>query len=350
MQDIAAKAQVSIGTVSRVLNGKPDVTADLAERVMRTAQAMGYGIRNGERQNSKRQRNLGSIGYIVDSINETSIATEPFQQHFIAGIEQTITERGGHLIFSTCRNEILKDAVPAMVVENLVSGVILKACNETSADWVQKISHLIPLVLLMHRDIWNPLPSVMCDNRGAVFQALRHLRDLGHTKVGFFYENDAPKVISPHHEERLEAFLKYAPLLGMELRPEYVQAPSRNVAKGEDVPEVAQAALKNFLALGKQRPTAILGAADVYALSLIRQADKFGLKLPRDLSLIGIMNTDACEFSAPALTSVSLSEEEVGRAAVDLLEERIEQPFASVREVIVGAHLVERGSCAKPPF
>ncbi len=349
MQDIAAQAQVSIGTVSRVLNGKPDVTAELAERVMRTAHAMGYGIRNSERQSSKRPGNLANIGYVVDAINESSIAKEPFQQNFLSGIEQTVTERGGHLLFSTCRNEVTKDALPAMIVENLVSGIILKASIDTPEAWIKKISDLIPVVLLMHRSIEHPLPSVMCDNRGAVFQSLRRLQDLGHTKIGFFFEDEnSPSRKSLHHEERLDAFLKYAPLLGLNIRQEYVQGPSRNFAKGEDLNDVAHTALKNFLALGDQRPTAVICAADIYALTMIGVAKSHGLELPRDLSLIAMMNTQACEFSSPALSSVSLSEEEIGRAAVDLLEELIDRPLASVREVTIGTHLVERCSCAKP--
>lgn len=348
MQDIAARAQVSIGTVSRVLNGKPDVTAELAERVMRTAQAMGYGIRNSGKRGAKRPRDFGSIGYIVDA--ELSVTADPFQQHFLSGIEQTVTERGGHLVFSACRNEIINDAIPPMIVENLVSGIILKASHETPAAWIQKISNLIPVVLLMHRSIERPLPSVTCDNRGAVYQTLRRLKELGHTKVGFFYEDEAsPNRLSPHHEERLEAFRKYAPLLGLSMRPEYVQGPKRDIARGEDLAAVAHQAVKSFLALGDERPTAVICAADLYAMTIIRIAGSYGLELPRDLSVIGMMNNPSCEFSNPTLSSVSLSEEEIGRAAVDLLKERMERPFASVREITIGAHLIERGSCAQLP-
>lgn len=348
MQDIAARANVSIGTVSRVLNGKPDVTAELVERVMRTAQAMGYGIRNADRQASKRSRDVYSLGYIVDSANETGVTAEPFQQHFLSGIEHTVTEHGGHLVFSTCRNEILKDAIPAMITEHLVSGVILKVNNETPEDWVKKISSLIPLVLLMHRSVDTPISSVMCDNRGAVFQAMRHLRDLGHTRIGFFFENEqSPRKNSLHHDERLDAYIKCVSLMGLKFRPEYIQTPTRD-PQG-DLTGVTHEALKNYLSLDHQRPTAVVCAADVHALTLLRVAESHGLELPRDLSVVGIMNTPACDFASPALTSVALSEGEIGRAAVDLLEERIERPFASPREIIVGSHLVERGSCTKAP-
>jgi len=348
LQDIAAQAQVSIGTVSRVLNGKPDVTAELAERVMRTAQAMGYGIRNFERQASKRSRDSSRIGYVVDA--DATATSDPFQQHFLSGIEQTITERGGHVIFSTCQNEAAQDVIPSMIVKNLVSGVILKAGRLTPLDWIHKISKLVPVVLLMHRTVNHSIPAVMCDNRGAILQSLSRLQELGHSKIGFFFESESdPMRVSLHHDERLDAFVKFAPLLGLDVCPEYIQTPIRDAAKGEDLTDVTHAVLRKFLALGDKRPTAVICASDICALTMIRIAETHGLELPRDMSLIGIMNTQACEFSNPPLSSVSLFEEEIGRAAVDLLEERISRPFATVREITIATQLVERGSCTNAP-
>ena len=349
MHDIAAAAHVSIGTVSRALNGKPDVSPDLAERVTQAASSMGYCIRGTERQPSKGFHPVSNVGYIVDSANEAVVASEAFQQDFLSGVEQTVMDRGGHLIFSSCRNEILKNTVPAMIVEKLVSGVILKVNNETSESWILKISRLVPTVLLMHRSFRLPLSSVMCDNRGAVYQTLQHLRDLGHTKIGFFFENEAsPRINSMHHDERLEAFIKCSAILGLNQDAELVQSPVRDSLKNEDLSHVAGAALKQFLALKDRCPTAVVCATDTYAMALIRAAQVSGLNVPGDLSVTGIINTAPCEFSNPTLTSVSLSEVEIGRAAVDLLVDRIERPLANIREVTVGANLVARESSAPP--
>ncbi len=106
--------------------------------------------------------------------------------------------------------------------------------------------------------------------------------------------------------------------------------------------------LKNMLALGDKRPTAVIGAADVYALSLMRAATSLGLSVPRDLSVASYMNTDICEYASPPLTSVCLSAEEIGRAAVDLLESRIKAPASIVRHIVIAPRLVERLSCAPP--
>lgn len=350
LRDIAAYAQVSIGTVSRVLNGKPDVQYDLVERVTKAATEMGYDIRAPKKNLSLNAQNLGSIGYIVDPGNSSSLPSEPFQQHFLSGIEQAIVSQGGHLIFSTCRNEILKDSIPSMIQERLVSGVILKAFEETPESWIRKISDLVPTVLLMHRNYDLGLSSAMCDNHGAVYRCLQYLKEeLGHTKIGFFYENEvSPRKNSMHHDERLAAFIKYSAHFGLPILPGYIQAPSRNTARSEDLSDVASTALKNFMALGDRRPTAVIGAADIYALALMRAAQGVKVDIPGDLSVIGIMDTEACEFSNPTLTSISLSEMEIGHAAVDLLSNHIARPQAAVRMTTVGAHLVKRESCALP--
>lgn len=350
LRDIAASAQVSIGTVSRVLNGKPDVQYELVERVIKAASEMGYDIRVAKKNNSLHAHNLGSIGYIVDPGSDHTLPSEPFQQHFLSGIEQAIVNQGGHLIFSTCRNEIQNDSIPPMIQEKLVRGVILKVFEATPEPWIRKISDLIPTVLLMHRSYDLGLSSAMCDNPGAVFLCLRYLKEeLGHTKIGFFYENEvSPRKNSMHHDERLEAFVKYSAHLGLTILPGYIQAPARQAARGEDLSHVASTALKNFMELGDRRPTAVIGAADIYALALMRAAQSAKVDIPGDLSVIGIMNTDACEFSIPSLSSISLSETEIGLAAVDLLSNHIARPHAEARVTTVGAHLVRRKSCAPP--
>lgn len=108
--------------------------------------------------------------------------------------------------------------------------------------------------------------------------------------------------------------------------------------------------LKKFLSLKDRRPTALVCAADIYAFSILRSAREFGLSIPADLSVASYQNTAACEHSSPPLTSVCLSGEEIGRAAVDLLESRIKDPGLPVRHVLVAPRLIERLSCDKPPM
>lgn len=346
MGDVARRAGVSIGTVSRVLNGKTDVATELVARVQQAAEELGYRRRIGSHPGDATGRDFGTIGYLVDAPNYSGVATDPFQRGFLSGIEQGMAGVGGQVIVATVKNEIERDQIPTMVTERLVRGVIVKSGNSATDAWLQKVDQMVPLVTINHPSVYRQFPSVMCDNFGGMFQVLRYLRDLGHTRFGLIYEDEAGAPVSVHHLEREEAFLKYAPQFGCADPLAYVQKPVRQ--EGEGVEDVVATALRNFMQMGERRPTAIVATADVYAFCILRLASSFGLTIPEDMSVASFMNTEACDYSNPPLTSVSLSGEEIGAASADLLVARVRNPDALPRHVIVNTTLVRRGSCAKP--
>jgi len=346
MRDIAKEAGVSLGTVSRVLSGKQEVAPEFAQRVITVAREMGYQTRLSTRAPSPRTGGIGSIGYLLDSQEHPTVMSDPFQQHFLTGIEQKAGDLGGHVVFASVHEEAQAGIVPSIITDKVVRSVILKVTSGTSEAWIRRIQALVPTVIIMHRFADHSIPSVMCDNYGGMFSALQHLVNLGHTRIGFFSEDDG-ETTSFHHIERQGAFDLIRRKLGLDIRPGDIQTPSRNVAKGETFDAVIRKGLKNFLDQGEARPTAIVCAADVYAFGLMKALPAYGISVPTDLSLVGFMNTQMCEYSTPPLTSVTLSEGEIGRAAVDLLCQSIENPAVSPRQVVVGARVVERLSCAE---
>ncbi|EIP97632.1 transcriptional regulator [Opitutaceae bacterium TAV1] len=350
LRDVAEKADVSIGTVSRVLNGKADVAEDLAERVLLAARSLGYTRRAPAAQATVQASNdVAVIGYLVDSPNLARVTADPFLQHFLIGIEDGVNRNNGHLLFATCGEEAARGAIPAMVAENRVQGVILKPSPTTSDTWIRKLNELVPVIMLMNSSEDRSIFSVMCDNYAATYQILRYLRELGHRRIAFLSVDDLGQAPSVLHFERMDAYRKYAGSLGCVEDPAYIQVPTRDHGR-ETLSEVIEKGLKNLLALGKgERPTAVVCATDTYAFALLALAGRYGIEVPRDLSVVGYMNIDTCEHSVPPLTSVSLSGDEVGRVAVNLLYERLQNPSMMVRHVSVGTRLVERLSCAPAP-
>ena len=347
MRDIAKEAGVSLGTVSRVLSGKHEVAPEFAQRVISVAREMGYQSRLYARTASPRSSGIGSIGYLLDSQDHPNVMSDPFQQHFLAGIEQKAGDLGGHVVFASVHEEARDQVIPSLITDKVVRSVILKVTNDTPQRWIQRIQALVPTVIIMHRLPDHSVPSVMCDNYGGMFSALQHLVNLGHRRIGFYSEDDGD-LTSFHHIERQSAFEQIRRKLGLIVRPGDIQMPVRNVAKGETFDHVIQRGLQGFLSQGEDRPTAIVCAADIYAFGFMKLMPSYGLSVPSDLSLIGFMNTQMCDYSTPPLSSVSLMEEEIGRAAVDLLSQSVENPAVSPRQVVVGARLIERNSCAIP--
>lgn len=344
MSDIAVSSGVSIGTVSRVLNDKEDVAPELRERVKRAARELGYAMRSSNRQSNPKNNALGTIAYLLDNYTARNLA-ETFQQHFLTGVEQRANELEGHILYTSCGEEIEQNKLPSIVLDKSVRGAIVKGVFPEA--WIKKLSASVPTVLLMTNSPSHAYSSVNCDNLAATYQILHYLQDMGHRRIGFIYEKEVHSPTSHHHLEREDAFRKHTVAMGLEFMPEYIQTPTRDNAN-EDISDIMARGLKNFIALGSKRPTALIGAADPYALSILRIAETFHLSVPRDLSVVGYMDTDACEYSNPPLTSMCLSGEELGRAAVDLLESRIKSPTSIVRHMVVGPRLVERLSCAAP--
>ncbi len=339
MRDIARQAGVSLGTVSRVMNGNTEVAPDLAERVISTARQLGYSVPRASEGGE-----LGTIGYVVDMDPHGTLMDEPFQQHFLCGVEQAARECGGPVVFASCGPDLLSGVLPSIVERKLVGGIILKARITTPEPWIHALQAAIPTVLLMHRTTDHAVPSVTCDNYEAMYRALMHLKALGHTRIGFLSEDERERT-TPHHIERRDAFLQLQGTLGFAQNPGYIQTPVRG--RGEELEDVIVQGVRAFLALGRERPTAIIGAADVYALGLLTALPSHGISVPGEMSVIGVMNTAQCEFSNPPLTSVSLLEEELGRAAVELLQKRMALPRSTPEHVTVGTRLVERMSCIK---
>lgn len=202
--------------------------------------------------------------------------------------------------------------------------------------------------MLMNSCEDRSIHSVICDNHAGTYQVMRYLRDLGHRRIAFLTIEDIGLPHNSLHLDRLEAYRNYVQLLGCESHPAYIQIPTRDDSR-ETLGDAVDKGLRALLALRKQRPTALICATDAYAFSVLSLATRHGLEVPRDLSVAGFMNTESCEHSVPPLTSVHLSGEEVGRVAVNLLYERIENPDLMVRHISVGTRLVERLSCAPAP-
>ncbi|MET3871942.1 DNA-binding LacI/PurR family transcriptional regulator [Puniceicoccus vermicola] len=347
MRDIAQQAGVSLGTVSRVLNGKADVNPTLTQRVMRVVQDKGYQPRVNSGITHKNGQRLGPIGMLMDEITYSKRQSTSFQTSLIHGVERRVRERGGHLVIACCEEDARSGVLPAMIEDNLVKSVILRVNRGIPDTWIQEVAQRLPTVMLMHRDLLHSVPSVMCDNYGGMAQVLKHLMDLGHRRIGFYSEDEGART-TPIHTERLLCFERMRGEFGLSTDPRLIKVPRRNAATGESYDQLIERTSRDFLAMDDQRPTAIVCAADTYALCFQRTLSRQGLSLPRDMSLTGFMNTPYCEDATPPLTSVSLNEEELGRAAVDLLEERMRTPDSIVRHALVNTQLIERQSCA--PF
>lgn len=360
VKKVAEVAGVSIGTVSRVLNGKSDVSEEYVQKVEDAIKKLGYrpnllaaGLRKRQKPDEAPSdlRRTGSIGFLVDFPNTQAFTEDEFQAAFLQGISERLAENEQQLIFQSMTEDAAADRMPLMVRKSSVDGVIVKGFpSRAKPEWIQSIASAVPVIMLMNTFPFagSRVSSLMCDNKRGIFQAMQYLQSLGHRRIGFLNVRDAGCERILHHEQRMMAYQEAIYELQLESQPGYLQMPTRDLDK-QPFEEVIDGALDQWLAMGANRPTAIVCVADAHAICLMKQAQARGLHIPQDLSIIGYMNTAAAQTCDPPLTSVSISGREMGREAVDLLLRMIENPGQPACHIQVDGQLVERLSCAQPP-
>ncbi|MCX7917307.1 MAG: substrate-binding domain-containing protein [bacterium] len=197
----------------------------------------------------------------------------------------------------------------------------------------------IPIVFLNYRSEKVSCDYVMPDNKGGIIKAIGYLYNKGHRKISLF----GMKPLGIHQKERLEGYIEGLKIFGLEIKEEYINLPERKIGGTEEINEYARQTLKNWFSM-KERPTAVITFGDIYALSLIGESAKIGIKVPDELSIIGFDNIINCLYSNPTLTSIEQPLEEMGKKAVELLIERIKNPDKKIEKIIFDVEIIERES------
>lgn len=349
--EVARLARVSSGTVSRVLSGRPDVGPDFVARVRHAAEKLGYrpnALASGLRRLGSAVGSAGAmwpqktLGLLVNGQGLEAFLGDAFEQRFVEGIEGALRDRGLHLIFSASHQGPGAPAIPDMVAQGRVDGLIYKGGPGVPLEFLAQLAKAVPLVSLMYRQPGLPISSVTCDNHRGMRLAMGHLAVQGHRRVGFLSVCDLHLPPHPLHRERSEAFGKLRDEMAFSVESELIQEPNRDAGR-ESLDDTVGRALDLWLHLDvSRRPTAVCAATDVYALALIKAATQRGLRVPDDLAITGFMNIAAGEYGAVPLTTVAIPGLAMGRASVELLESLIRHPEEPARHLMVEPQLIPR--------
>lgn len=312
LQDVAEKAGVAVNTASVILNNRSYCWASKAtqERVFRAAEELGYraskaavGIRLGKFHN---------IGVVLPDLENP---------HYMASarlLEGEAQERGYDLIIEHSRMDLSREAsCLENIFERQVDGVIWHA--------IDAVAHLplldrlwkrgLPIVVLTAKPS-RPLPadSITVDFDSGIRAALQHLASLGHRKIGFV----SSLAKGQSDGGRLELFASLARLENLVFRDEWMITTGHRIG---GVQEAFEGALKQW---GRDRPSGMICLNDMAAIAVIRGAMVSGLRVPGDLSVIGIDDIPLAAFLTPALTTIRQPTGEIAHAAVQQLLTRIE--------------------------
>ena len=330
LRDVAADAGVHPATASRALNPttRPLVNGETAERVLAAAARLGYRP-NPIARGLKTNRSY-TIGVVVPDLRN------PLFPPIARGIEERLEGSGYTSVLANTDN---MDERERLSVEALrarqVDGFITAAAHRTHPLLRELADTGIPVVQVNRRMDDDDVPSVVADDRAGVGMAIDHLVELGHRSIAHV---GGPLEVSTG-VARYEAFLDAMGARG-------VPVDERLVPTALNYSESEGARLTRGLLERGPEFTAILAGNDLMALGCIDALREAGLRCPQDVSVVGFNDMDWSDRFSPPLTTVRVPHHELGVRAADLLLERLADPAAEARHVVLPVELVVRGSTA----
>lgn len=332
IRDVARRAKVSTATVSRTVNQVATVDAQLAKRVWKAIEELGYyPNRSARALVSGRSR---VFGLIVSEI------TNPFFPEIVQTFETLAVEQHYEILLtSTIHDSKRMELAVRRMIEGRVDGVAILTFG--MEDYL--LEHLrfrnLPLVFV---DIGPKAPrvsNIRVDYADGIRQAVQHLAALRHERIGFI---TGPLRLRSALA-RKDAFETSMREIGLHVTPEFI-------VEGNHRLEGGKSALKKLAGL-RDRPTALLCSNDMTAIGMMREAFELGIKVPQELSVIGFDDIRMAEFLTPPLTTVQMSQSELARLAFEALlkEVKRETPSPEGTEYVLKTRLVLRSSTTFSP-
>ena len=329
IREIARRAKVSTATVSRTINRIPTVDPQLAKRVWKVIDELGYYPNTQARALVSGRSRI--FGLVVSEI------TNPFFPEIVQVFEDVAVENGYEiLLVSTVHDPKRMDISVRRMIERRVDGVAVMTFGMEDLLLQDPKFRNVPLVFV---DVGPDLPrvsNIRIDYRHGIRQAVQHVAALRHQRIAFIA---GPKSLKSAHA-RLAAFEESMREIGMEILPGMI-------AEGDHTIEGGMAATGILMSMA-QPPTAILCSNDMTALGVMHACYERNIAIPKELSLVGYDDIRLARFMLPPLTTVQMSQSELARIAFRALltEVQREEPLKHGTEYVLKTNLVLRDSTA----
>lgn len=302
IKDVAKKVNVSIATVSRVLNGHGGYSKATEEKVLMAIKELGY------------QPNAFARGLINNKSNTVAIlfpeVSSQFSSKILRGVEEAVHASGSSVIVcNTASHGQRTEKYLDLLAEKRVDGILFVSETITQNYFDKLESMKIPVVLIATESYLYPIPFVKVDDKHAAFTATNYLIKKGHTKIGMISGNKDDVIAG---QPRIEGYKQAMVSMGIPVSEENII-----YAEGFSFDD----GMTNLPLLLKQFTdvTAVFAASDAIAMGAISAAYKLGIKIPQDLSIVGYDNLPIAEMAIPPLTTVAQPLEEMGSVAAKML-------------------------------
>jgi LacI family transcriptional regulator len=327
--EVAEKAGVSLGTVSRVLNNDIHVSPQTRERVSTVVRDMGY-VANRQARSLKGSR-TNIIGMLVPDLGTGYIG------EIMRGVD---TELGLNqldmMLFTTHRAAVKEANYVANMAQGMVDGLLL-VLPRNPADFIGTLTNRnFPFVLIDHQGTSSPCPAVGATNWQGAYNATEYLIKLGHIRIGFISGSmDLGAAV-----DRLDGYTSA-------IRAHHVTEDPRLIYHGTFFQPEGFAGASALMDL-QDPPTAIFASNDVMAMGAMDAVRNRGLRVPEDVSILGFDDIPQAEVVRPALTTVRQPLRDMGAFAAQMLIDRLKNPEKQMTRIELPTELIVRASTSSP--
>ncbi len=337
IKELARASGVSVGTVSRALNGYADVRPETRERIMRLARELDYTPAAAARSLVTQRSHV--IGVFMETGEGHPDLQHPFFHEVLGGLKQRVGAQGFDLLlFASERpgNGYGPHSYLKRAHHHSVDGCALIGLDPENPEVHRLARAELPCVGI-DMELEGPgVEVVMSDNEAGAGTAVRHLHGLGHRRIATI----TGMLDSRPGADRLRGYRAAVQSLGLAYRDDYV-------AYGDFYAESGREATERLLAL-PEPPTAIFAASDLMAIGAVRAAAQVGLRVPEDLSVVGFDDIQLAPHVNPPLTTMRQDKLGLGAAAGDALVARAPGDSDRTPLQTLAVELVVRGSTAVP--
>lgn len=325
LRDVAKQANVSVGTVSNVLNRPSQVSEEMRLRVRQAIDMLGFIPNSHSRPGAREQKIIGLI---------LPLSNNPFYEELAQGIEDGVAKNGLRVLIGYSReDEAIEMHLLTSMVEAGFKGIILTPVGAQNQVFEKYIEANVRVGFISQTDDHVEQCSVSIDQVRGGYIGIEYLAGLGHKKILWV---SGPE----HHHQSNQRFVGISGAVhefGVELST--LAAPSLDFITGENIaPQIIEARL----------PDAIFAGNDALALGIMNYFYKQGLKVPDDVSIIGYDNVSYAESALVPLTTVSQTPYQLGFTMGSQMIAEIEAKDDHVHQhVIFQPQIVERASAAR---
>lgn len=324
MKDVATLAQVSLSTVSRFVNGDPG-RADLADRISQAIDLLGYQRDLTASTLRRADRASASIGVLVADVGN------PFFAAVLRGTEEVARTRGSLTVAASSDEDPDRERdLAAALSARRIDGLIVVPASDDSSYLRPERPPGVPLAFVDRPPRFLDADTVLSDNAGGAATATRHLVEHGHTRIGFLGDNERVYTCVERLRGYRSALTDADPaLVRLDLHQDTVDA-----------------AVRSLLALPSP-PTALLASQNLLTIATIRALRALGRHT--DIALVGFDEISLADALEPSVTVVAQRPVALGRAAAELLFNRIDGYDGPGRRVVVDTDFIERDSSRLRP-